>query len=286
VIRVRCKTNVFARACLLAGALAVAAGCATSDDGKPVTYSLTAKQNYDKGLAELKDENYQEATRYFSFVKQKFPFSKFAVLAELALADTQFERGSHQEAIDSYKTFIRLHPTHEKVEDGYVAFRICEAYVREMPTDFFLLPPSHEKDQSSVRDALRELDDFREKYPDSKLVTKGKEYRRDVLRRLIDHEMYVANFYADRESPDAAILRLQSTLKRYPDSGREAEILLTLAQLQLKAGKAAQAKDTLERLVKDHARAQQAKRAGELLNEIRRRHGDKPQDKDDKPSHG
>src|SRR4029078_279443 len=52
-------------------------GCASVDDeGKTVTYSLTAKQNYEKGLAELKDENYPEAQKYFQFVKQKYPFSK------------------------------------------------------------------------------------------------------------------------------------------------------------------------------------------------------------------
>jgi outer membrane protein assembly factor BamD (BamD/ComL family) len=34
-------------------------GCAGGDEQtKPVTYSLTAKQNYEKGLAELKDENF------------------------------------------------------------------------------------------------------------------------------------------------------------------------------------------------------------------------------------
>jgi hypothetical protein len=51
-------------------ALAVTStGCASGDDStKPVTYSLTAKQNYEKGLAELKDENYSEAQKYFQFV--------------------------------------------------------------------------------------------------------------------------------------------------------------------------------------------------------------------------
>ena len=68
-------------------------------------------------------------------MKQKYPFSKFAVLAELGIADTQFARGNYTEAIDSYKSFSRLHPTHEKVEDGYVAFRICESYYKDMPED-------------------------------------------------------------------------------------------------------------------------------------------------------
>jgi outer membrane protein assembly factor BamD len=144
-------------------------GCAGGDDvTKPITYSLTAKQNYEKGLAELKDENYPEAQKYFQFVKQKFPFSKFAVLAELAIADTQFSRGNYTESVDSYKAFIRLHPTHEKVEDGYAAFRVGQCYFKDMPDDIWLLPPSYEKDQSAVNDALRELDDFRKRYPDSK----------------------------------------------------------------------------------------------------------------------
>ena len=68
----------------VASAFCGTAGCASGDDvTKPITYSLTAKQNYEKGLAQLKDENYPDAARYFSFVKQKFPFSKYAVLAHL-----------------------------------------------------------------------------------------------------------------------------------------------------------------------------------------------------------
>ncbi len=151
----------------LAVMLALGAGaCASTDEAtKPITYSLTAKQNYEKGLAELKDENFPESLKYFQFVKQKFPFSKFAVLAELAIADTQFARGNYTEAVDSYKAFIRLHPTHEKVEDGYAAFKVGDCYYKDMPDDIWLLPPSYEKDQSAVTDALRELDDFRQQVP-------------------------------------------------------------------------------------------------------------------------
>ncbi len=256
-----------------------AGGCATADDsGKPVTYSLTAKQNYDKGLVELKDENFAEAAKFFSFVKQKFPFSKYAVLAELALADTQFQRGNHQEAIDAYKTFVRLHPTHERVEDGYVAFRVCECYVREMPDDWFLIPPAYEKDQSAVRDALRELNDFIDKYPDSKYLKEAQDDRRTVMRRLIEHEVYVARFYLDLDQPKAAVLRLEGAIRRFPDSGREAELLLTLGQTYLQMGNALSAKQTFTRVVKEHGTAQQSKRAELFLEFIRRRYGETPKD--------
>jgi outer membrane protein assembly factor BamD len=268
---------------LLSVLLAAAGACATSDEGKGVTYSLTAKQNYDKGLAELKSENYQEASRYFSFVRQKFPFSKYAVLAELALADTQYERGNYQEAIDAYKNFVRLHPTHERVEDGYVAFRICECYVKEMPDDFFLIPPAYEKDQTAVHDALRELNDFVDKYPDSKFMAEAQKDRHEVLRRLIEHEVYVARFYLDRDYPQAAILRLEGALKHYPDSGRDAELLLALGETHLQMGHAVKAKESFQKIVASYGSTSQARRAELFLQFIRQRYGDPPKDS---PAHG
>jgi len=259
--------------------LAVTGACASSEDSKNVTYALSAKQNYERGLEELKKENYAEAVKYFSYVKQKFAFSKYAGLAELALADTEFARGNHQEAIDSYKSFARLHPTHEKVADGYVAFRIAECYVKDMPDDFFLLPPAYEKDQSAVRDALRELDSAREKYPDSPYAKPAQAYRREVLRRLIEHEVYVARFYLDRGHPKAAILRIETALRRYPDSGQEGELMLALGETHLEMGNPAQAKQVFARVKGQFGSPLQVKRAELFLDFIRRRFGDHPVDK-------
>jgi outer membrane protein assembly factor BamD len=270
VLRIACK--ILLLSCLLLPA------CATSDDGKPINFSLTAKQNYERGLAELKDENYPEALRYFTYVKQKFPFSKYAALAELAAADTEFERGSYQEAIDAYKSFLRLHPKHEKVAEGYVSFRIAEAYVKEMPDDWFLIPPSFEKDQSAVRDALRELNSLIDRFPDSKYLKQAREYRRRVLRRLIDHEVFVARFYLDRGHPKGAILRIKEALRRYPDSGRDAELLLTLGETQLEMGQPASAKQTFLRVTPDNASTVEVKRAELFLDFIKRRSGDEPKD--------
>lgn len=252
-------------------------GCASTEDStKPVTYSGTAKQNYEKGITELKDENYPEAQKYFQFVRSKFPFSKYAVLAELAIADTQFERGSYTEAVDSYKQFIRLHPTHEKVTDGYAAFRVGECAYKDMPDDVWLLPPSYEKDQSAVGDALRELDDFIKKYPDSPYVKEAQPLRREALKRLVDHEVYVARFYLDRDHPKAAAMRIEGAIRRYPGSGREAELLLALGETYLHMGDPARARDTFERVVTEYHAAEQARRAELYLEFVRKRYGDHP----------
>jgi outer membrane protein assembly factor BamD len=264
------------KAFLLACLLCVA--CASSDESKSVNFSLTAKQNYEKGLAELKDENYPEALRYFNYVKQKFPFSKYAPLAELAVADTQFERETYQEAIDSYKSFIRLRPKHEKVSDGYASFRIAECYVKEMPDDWVIMPPSYEKDQAAVFDALRELNNVLERFPESTYAKDAREYRKKVLHRLIDHEVFVARFYLGQGHPKGAVLRISEALRRYPDSGRDAELLLTLGETQLEMGNPASAKQTFQRITPDMASAIELRRAGLFLDFIKKRYGDEPKD--------
>jgi outer membrane protein assembly factor BamD len=273
------KARGVAAAAAVLLALFASPGCATSDDGGPeLTYSLTAKQNYDKGIEAAKEENFPDAVRYLSFVKQKFPFSRYAVLAELSLADVQYQRGSYQEAIDSYKTFARLHPTHEKVEDGYVAYKIAECYVQDMPTDWALVPPAYEKDQSAVRDAHRELAYFIDKYPDSTYIKEAKKLHQQVMGRLIEHEVYVARFYLDGGHPKAAILRIEAALRQYPESGREAELLLVLGQTHLELGNARRAQQTFQRVVKDFGSGLEAKRAALFLDFIKREHGDNPTD--------
>ena len=264
----------------LGAAGALVSACASDDGaGANVNYSATARQNYDKGVAELADENYLEADKYFRFVKSKFPFSKYAVLAELGLSDAKFQRGEYQAAIDSYKSFIRLHPTHEKVEDGYAAYRIAQCYVKDMPEDWLILPPAAEKDQSAVRDAVRELSDFLDKYPDSKYVKVATSDRREVVRRLVEHEVYVARFYLDQGFPKAAILRLTGAIEKYPTSDREAELLLTLGETQLEMGNAGSAKSTFEKVRESYQGEAQARRAEVYLDYIRGRFGNSPADK-------
>jgi outer membrane protein assembly factor BamD len=268
----------FSRSCALVASLALGAGCATTDEAsKPITYSLTAKQNYEKGMAELKDENYPEAQKYFQFVKQKYPFSKYAVLSELAVADAYFARGSYNDAIDAYKAFARLHPTHEKVEDGYVAFKVGESYFKDMPDDIWLLPPSFEKDQSAVMDALRELTDFARKFADSPYLKQAADLRRQVLGRLVDHEVYVARFYLKTDHPKAAALRIEGAIRRYPGSGREPELLYTLGETLLRMNELERARETFQRIIDEHGQSADARRAALYLDFIKQRAKDHPQ---------
>ena len=212
----------------------------------------TAQQNYDAGLKEMKNGNWLTAKQFFQHVKSQFGFSKWATLAELGAADASLGMEKFQEAIDGYKQFIKAHPSHERTQDGYAAYKIGEAYYKQIPTDWFLAPPSYEKDQGPVNDALRELTAFTDQYADSPYAPKARQLMGDCIRRLADHELYVARFYLDRGKPYAAIGRLEGVIKDFPGAQREPETLLLLGQTYLKMEKPDKAREAFEKLAAEH----------------------------------
>jgi outer membrane protein assembly factor BamD len=255
--------------------LVVAAGSAGcgDDKGKTVKYQLTAKQNYEKGLKELKDENFAEAIKYFTFVKTRFPFSRFATLAELRIGDTHLARGRYVEAIDAYRQFVKFHPTHEMTENGYAHFKICESYYKQIPDEWLLSPPAYEKDQTSTREALKEYDLFLAKYPDSRYLKDARKQRGISLKKLIDHELYVARFYLSRNKPKGTALRLRGILEQFPGSGNEPEIMILLGQTYLQMEQIDKARETFKRIVEEHPKDFHARRARLYLEYIDKRYG-------------
>jgi outer membrane protein assembly factor BamD len=116
------------------------------------------------------------------------------------------------------------------VANGYTSFRIGEAYYKQLPGDFWMFPPSFEKDQSATEDAVNELKAFLDKYPDSPYKAKAKEILVKVGRRLADHEWYVAQYYWDRGKPMGTVLRLRRLLERYKGVGYDEEALWLLGR--------------------------------------------------------
>jgi outer membrane protein assembly factor BamD len=205
------------RSYLLASLLAASACAgASANIAGTVTYAKDAQGNFELGEKALKGHSYEDATAYFQYLKNKFPYSHFAPLAELRMADSNFEQEKYVEAVDAYKNFIKDHPTNKEVD--YAGFRIGLSHYKDIPTDIFIVPPSYEKDQAQIKDAQTSLKDFLATYPDSTYVAKAKDMLADVRKRLARHELYVAEFYEKHGRPRAAAWRYEGLARDYPDT--------------------------------------------------------------------
>lgn len=212
-------------------------GCATLGDFAAtgevaVVYGADADENLALADKAMAAKNFDEAARYYEHVKTKYPFLEAAKTAELRLADTDFERDRFVEARDRYQSFVRLHPTHAQVD--YAAFRAALTHYRDIPSDFVLLPSSTEKDQVEVRGALAALTEFVSAYPESTHLTEAKEVLQDVRRRLAQHELTVADFYAKRERWPAVVGRLSVVAERFPGTGLDERVAFGLYEAHRK----------------------------------------------------
>lgn len=243
---------------LLCSCAAVRAGSGGDPD-----YARDAEANLRAGNEALEGSDFVQAEKYFEFVRTKFPFLEAATEAELRLADLEFQREAYSAARDRYQSFVKLHPSHPKVD--YAAFRAALTHVREMPNDLFFLPPAEEKDQADVRSALQALNDFLRQFPASQFRKEAEAHLADVRNRLADHELYAARFYARRERWPAVVLRLEGLLERYPGTRVEEEAFFSLHDAYVKLKKPAEAQETLKKIMSRLPGTSAAQRAQRML---------------------
>ena len=74
------------------------------------------------GMDAYEDGDYKDAIEYFQKLKDWYPFSKYAILAELKIADAHYHLKQYDEAIFAYEEFEKLHPRNEAVP--YVIYQI------------------------------------------------------------------------------------------------------------------------------------------------------------------
>jgi outer membrane protein assembly factor BamD len=268
------------RAIVIALALAAAPAVLGACEGEPpktaLGYTEDAKRAYDAAMQAYNGHNWIEAETLLREVKRKYSYSKYAKLAELRLADADFEQEKFPEAIREYKDFIHAHRS-DAEEVAYAHSRIAEALYAQIP-DSALLPASEERDQAGVIDAYRELKSYLADYPDSKTSPHIRELLAEVIARLVRHELYVARFYLKKDNYDAAIARIQYALRNYASpsdvslaatvagGGLQAEALLLLGQTYLKMHQWNEARQAFETLLRGYARSPLAVQARGYLD--------------------
>jgi outer membrane protein assembly factor BamD len=256
-----------ATALALAGALAAGCGSSRVSVTGEVRYGKTAEENYQAGVEEMRSESWAEATKFLEHVRTKYPFSRYAALAELRLADIKVEQDRLLEAAEAYASFVRMHPTHEEAD--YAAFREARVLFQDAPTDFLLFPPAHERELKGLRDAAARLEAFPRKYPESKHRPEAEKLLREAQGRLAEHEWYAAEFYAKRGHWAGAAGRYETLVRAYPGSKREAEALWRMADAYEQLMDRFKARQALQRLIATHPEDPRRPQAEQRLAALR-----------------
>lgn len=225
-----------------------------------------ARTGYEKALLDFRRGDCLSAQPTFEEIRREFPYSRFAALSELRIGDCQFKNEQYPEAIETYRQFVRVRPSHKEIP--YARFRIAEAYYNQIPGGWFMTPPPEERDQSAARDALIQLRRFVVDFPEDHRVPDANELMQKCMSLLAAHELYVARFYMQRRAYRGVISRLKGLLAAYPGSAVEAEAMLLLGQVYLELEETEAARDALGEVVERFPSTAEAKRARSLLRRM------------------
>jgi outer membrane protein assembly factor BamD len=205
--------------------LFLTAGCskktATFEDVKP------ADELYLEGLEILEGRrilwlftmiNYDAAIERFQAIIDNYPYSEYAVQAELAIADAYFADARYEEALSYYQDFPELHPNHERVP--YTLLQAANSHYERVR--------AANRDQRPTREALKYLDKLMSVYPYTPEAEAAEEIWRELRAQLGRSVLMVAEFYMDREEYQSAADRFRDVLNEFPGLGLDAEALYKL----------------------------------------------------------
>ena len=184
----------------------------------------TAQELINDGMEQYNDKDYKDAIESFEKLKDWYPFSQYAILAELKIGDAHYHLEEYEDAIAAYEDFENLHPRNEAIP--YVIYQTGLCYFERIDTV--------DRDQSTAQKALETFERLRKQFPKDPYSIKAEQNIKSCQKSLAGHDLYVGLFYYKSKHYKAALQRFKNVLTNYPDVGVHQKALQYIMQCEEK----------------------------------------------------
>jgi outer membrane protein assembly factor BamD len=191
----------------------------------PLTRS-TPEGLYQQAVEYYQDGSYKKSVEIFQRVKEEYPLSQLAILAEMGIADSYFSGKDYFEAELAYGEFLNLHPTNENLP--YVMYQIGMCHFQQMDT--------LDRDQSETLKALKEFERLTARFPNSKFSFLAEKMIRECKRILGEKEFYVGEFYFNIKQYRAALRRFEKIARDYANVGLDYKVSYYIVESKRRLG--------------------------------------------------
>ena len=202
------------RKLLVVFALLLAVSCG----GKQAIYQGTAEQLNDEVFEELNKEsgfpwifggtNYEKVFEIIKEIQIRYPYTKYAALAELRSGDVYFKKKEYTLAAEEYENFITNHPGHEELD--YAMYRLGLSYYK--------MKAGKDRNHSKRLRAIKWFTLLNKTYPDSPHAEQIQDKIEESRRTLAEREIYIGKFYQRKKNYEAAAQRYRNVLENYSDT--------------------------------------------------------------------
>jgi outer membrane protein assembly factor BamD len=203
-----------------------ASGCALFEDSRRMEKS--AEQLAAEGSSAFMREKYKAAVKAYTDLKDWYPFSKYAILAELKIADAHFHLKEYDAAILAYEQFEKMHPRNEAIP--YVIYQIGMCWFNQMDTV--------DRDVTPAKNAMAQFIRLMEQFPDDEYARKAQDLINTCIDKIAGHELYVAKFYMKTGQYESALKRFEHIVEFYPGTDHSETALNLIPECSSLAGPA------------------------------------------------
>ena len=166
----------------------------------------SAEELAQEGAEALQKEDYRAALKAYTDITDWYPFSQYAILAEISIANSHFFLKEYDEALAAYEEFESRHPRNKAIP--YVIYQkgLC----------WFKRVRSKDRDHTPALKSISQFKRLLDQFPGSEYTSKAKEHIRKSMGIIIAYELYVADFYMRTKKYKAALSRYKDIVKKYP----------------------------------------------------------------------
>jgi outer membrane protein assembly factor BamD len=216
----------------------------------------------ERGAGALKERKWATARQYFSELLESYPQSALRAEAKLGVGDSYLgenNTASYVFALNEYREFLAFYPTNPRAD--YAQLQLGMVHINQM------LGP--QRDQTETKEAIRELETFFERYPNSALAPQARQRLREAKDRLADWELQVGTFYLNIGLPGSAVARFRYLLEKDPEYTRKDSLYFHLADALQKSEKTAEALPYYERLVQEYQQSEHLEEAKRRIGQLK-----------------
>jgi outer membrane protein assembly factor BamD len=214
--------------------LPLLSGCGSSDDNSKKVANGPVEELYNNGVDALNARRFATADDQFNGVEQNYPYSSWAVNAQLMSGYSLYLQNKYTDAIGTLDRFIQLHPAHRDIAYAYYLRALC---YYEQIADI-------ERDQKGTEQAMNALREVVTRFPDSAYATDAKLKIDLCVDHLAGKEMEIGRFYQKQHLYEAAIGRYQRVVDDFQTTNHVPEALARLVEVYLALGLKQEARRT------------------------------------------
>jgi outer membrane protein assembly factor BamD len=194
------------------------------------------QQIYDIGVRSVETGNWPRAIAAFQQIEAAFPFGRYAAQSQLELIYAYYKNGEAEAARAAADRFIRLYPDNPNIDYVYymkgMAFYSEDSRIlgRWLPTD-----PA-KRDPGKARESFADFAQLLQLFPTSEYAPDARA-RMIYLRNLLaQYEVYVSEFYIQRQAYLAALTRARYVIENYQGAPQVPRAFEIATEMYLRMG--------------------------------------------------